>query len=78
MSHVLIVLQDLHTLQYSDEVLKFFELDRTKLNLPEIVPSASVSKYGAFTTGELTGVKITGVLGDQHAALVGQKGFKPG
>jgi len=77
-TNILTMLQDLHTLQYSDEVLAFFELDRAKLNLPEIVPSASTTKYGAFTAGELTGVKITGVLGDQHAALVGQKGFKPG
>jgi len=75
---LLTLFQDLHTLQYSDEVLGFFELDRSKLNLPEIVPSASTTKYGAFATGELSGVKITGVLGDQHAALVGQKGFKPG
>jgi glycerol kinase len=72
------MLMDLHTLQYSEEVLKFFGLDRSKIHLPEIVPSASATKYGAFTSGELAGVKITGVLGDQHAALVGQKGFTPG
>lgn len=72
------MLMDLNTLQYSEEVLKFFGLDRSKIHLPEIVPSASQTKYGAFRSGELVGVKITGVLGDQHAALVGQKGFTPG
>jgi len=69
---------DLHTLQWSDHILKFFDLDRSKLNLPEIVPSASATKFGAFAGGELVGVRITGVLGDQHAALVGQKGFDTG
>lgn len=56
-------LMDLHTLQYSDEILKFFDLDRAKLNLPEIVPSASATKFGTLSQGELAGWKITGVLG---------------
>ncbi|EGU77732.1 glycerol kinase [Fusarium oxysporum f. sp. raphani 54005] len=69
---------NLKTLQYDDELLKFFEVDRTKLNLPKIVPSSDPTAYGSLARGPLKGVPIAGCLGDQSAALVGQCGFKPG
>lgn len=69
---------NLHKLQYDDKLLGFFELDTKKLQLPKIVPSSDTSVFGELATGELKGAKITGCLGDQSAALVGQKGFTPG
>ncbi|EXM09636.1 Glycerol kinase [Fusarium odoratissimum] len=69
---------NLKTLQYDDELLKFFEVDRAKLNLPKIVPSSDPTAYGSLARGPLKGVPIAGCLGDQSAALVGQCGFKPG
>lgn len=69
---------DLHKLQYDDTVLGFFELDTTKLKLPKIVPSSDPEAFGALSSGALKGTKITGCLGDQSAALVGQCAFTPG
>lgn len=69
---------NLHNTSYDDKLLSFFKLDRSKIHLPEIVSSSHASAFGTFAGGPLKGKKITGVLGDQHAALVGQQGFKPG
>ena len=69
---------DLKTLDYDQKVLDFFGLDRKKIHLPKIVPSSSKTAYGQIASGALNGVKITGCLGDQSAALVGQQGFSPG
>ncbi|KAI9711147.1 MAG: hypothetical protein M1812_007251 [Candelaria pacifica] len=69
---------NLHTLEYDDTLLKFFELDRNKINLPKIVPSSDPDAFGSIAAGSLKGVRIAGCLGDQSAALVGQCGFSPG
>ncbi|KAM0543378.1 hypothetical protein ACHAPJ_012337 [Fusarium lateritium] len=69
---------NLKTLQYDDELLKFFEIDRNLLNLPKIVPSSHATAYGSLARGPLKGVPIAGCLGDQSSALVGQCGFSPG
>ena len=69
---------DLQSLQYSDESLKFFGIDKNKIALPKIVPSSDPNRFGTLASGSLKGVKITGCLGDQSAALVGQCAFKPG
>lgn len=69
---------DLHTLEYSPELLKFFQLDQEKIILPKIVPCSDLNAFGALASGTLKGKKITGCLGDQSAALVGQLGFEPG
>ena len=69
---------NLRTLEYDDTLLKFFEIDRTKLRLPRIVPSSDPKVFGAMASGVLEGVPIAGCLGDQSSALVGQCGFKPG
>jgi len=68
----------LKDLDYNKKVLDFFGIDRSKINLPKIVPSSSKSAYGSLASGALKGVPITGCLGDQSAALVGQQGFTPG
>lgn len=69
---------NLHNLQYDDKLLSFFELDAEKLKLPKIVPCSSPDAFGKVSSGQLAGVRITGCLGDQSAALVGQQGFATG
>ncbi|RMD41250.1 hypothetical protein DV735_g3869, partial [Chaetothyriales sp. CBS 134920] len=63
---------------YDKKLLDFFELDTTKISLPKIVPSAHATAYGKLASTALKGVRITGCLGDQSAALVGQGGFSKG
>ncbi|TKA69679.1 hypothetical protein B0A49_09744 [Cryomyces minteri] len=69
---------NLKTLQYDDTLLEFFSLDAKNVHLPKIVHSSDPKAYGCLESGPLKGVHITGCLGDQSAALVGQKGFSPG
>lgn len=69
---------NIHTLQYDEQLLDFFRLDTSKIHLPKIVRSSDATAYGTLSTGILSGVPITGCLGDQSSALVGQKGFSPG
>lgn len=69
---------DLATLDYSEDLIDFFRLDTSKLKLPKIVKSADSKAYGSLASTVLSGLVITGCLGDQSAALVGQKGFAPG
>ncbi|KAK3058580.1 Glycerol kinase [Extremus antarcticus] len=71
---------DIRTLKYSDEMLDFFsfEFDMRKIHMPEIVRSADPESFGKLSSGPLKGWPIMGCLGDQSAALVGQKGFDPG
>ena len=69
---------NLHTLKYDNSLIDFFRLDEKKLNLPKIVPSSDSTAYGTLDSTVLKGFPITGCLGDQSAALVGQKAFSPG
>lgn len=69
---------NLRTLQYDETLLKFFGIDQAKIHLPRIVPSSDAEAFGQIASGALRGVPITGCLGDQSAALVGQCGFSPG
>jgi glycerol kinase len=66
------MLMDLVTLDWDDELLSFFTVPRAML--PAIAPSSPSQPYGVTAgVGPLGGeVPITGVLGDQHAAMVGQ------
>ncbi|PIL25251.1 hypothetical protein GSI_13140 [Ganoderma sinense ZZ0214-1] len=68
------LLMNLNTLQWDDSLLKFFELKPSVL--PKIVSSSEV--YGELVSGALKGVKITGIAGDQQAALIGNKCLKQG
>jgi glycerol kinase len=69
---------NLHTLQYDDELLDFFQIDQKLVTLPRIVPSSSTDAFGKLVDGPLKGTRITGCLGDQSAALVGQCAFNKG
>ncbi|OZJ05484.1 hypothetical protein BZG36_01623 [Bifiguratus adelaidae] len=65
---------NIKTLKWDEDCLKFFNLPSDIL--PNIVSSAEL--YGNVSNGPLEGVPITGCLGDQQAALVGQKCFTKG
>ena len=67
-------LMNLDTLDWDPELLEIFDVPRSML--PEI--RSSSESYGEMTKTRLRGVPIAGMLGDQHAALVGQTCFKPG
>ena len=69
---------NLETLKYDESLLDFFRIDTEKIALPKIVPSSDPEAYGSLASTVLKGVPITGCLGDQSAALVGQKAFTPG
>ncbi|WP_147116182.1 glycerol kinase GlpK, partial [Pseudonocardia sulfidoxydans] len=72
------MLMNLETLDWDDELLGFFDIPRQML--PEIRPSSFTAGYGSTrVNGPLGGeVLITGDLGDQQAATVGQVCFSPG
>lgn len=66
------MLMNLSTLNWDDDMCKFFSIDKSIL--PKIISSAEL--FGVVKLDEknnkLNGLKITGVLGDQQASLVGQ------
>src|SRR5206468_12973879 len=66
------MLMNLETLDWDDELLSFFGIPRQML--PEIKPSSEPGFYGTtLTTGPVGGeVPLSGDLGDQQAAMVGQ------
>ncbi|MER7542862.1 glycerol kinase GlpK [Spirillospora sp. NPDC127506] len=72
------MLMDLETLAWDEELLSFFGIPRSML--PEIRPSSAPEAYGTTTAdGPFGGeVPLTGILGDQQAATVGQVCFAPG
>lgn len=71
------MLMDLDTLQWDDELLGFFGIPRAML--PEIRPSSNPESYGELRSPSgVAGVKLTGILGDQQAATVGQVCFAAG
>lgn len=67
------MLMDLRSLEWDPLLLQAFTIPPALL--PRIAPSSTV--YGA-ARGELAGVPVGGMLGDQQAALVGQTCFAPG
>ncbi|MET9065136.1 glycerol kinase GlpK [Streptosporangium sandarakinum] len=72
------MLMDLETLEWDDELLSFFGIPRAML--PKILPSSHPGLYGTTRPdGPFGGeVAISGDLGDQQAATVGQVCFSPG
>ena len=71
------MLMDLRTLDWDDELLSFFTIPRAML--PAIKASNAPEGYGESPDASpLAGIPISGILGDQHAATVGQVCFAPG
>ena len=68
------MLMNIATRKWDQQMLDFFEIPKSCL--PEIRSSSEV--YGHMASGALKGVPISGILGDQQAALVGQQCFKSG
>jgi len=72
------MLMNLETLDWDDELLGFFNIPRSML--PQIRPSSDPAFYGhTLRDGPVGGViPLSGDLGDQQAATVGQVCFAPG
>jgi glycerol kinase len=71
------MLMNLETLDWDDELLGFFNIPRAML--PQIRPSSVPDGYGEISgLAAVRGVPLTGDLGDQQAATVGQVCFAPG
>ncbi|XP_055450588.1 glycerol kinase 2 [Psammomys obesus] len=68
------MLFNIHSLEWDKELCDFFEIPMAIL--PNVCSSSEI--YGLITTGALEGVPISGCLGDQSAALVGQMCFEEG
>ena len=67
-------LLNLKTLDWDEKLLTAFGIPRSVL----ATVRSSSEVYGEATLNTIAGVPITGILGDQQAALVGQACFRPG
>lgn len=70
------LLMDLAARAWSDEMCALLGVPKSVL--PEIVPSAERVAVTKGFPGLPDGIPITGIAGDQHAALFGQACFAPG
>ena len=71
------MLMNLETLDWDEELLGFFGIPRAML--PEIRPSSDPARYGEVAApAGFAGIPLTGILGDQQAAMFGQVCFAPG
>jgi len=70
------LLMELATRTWSPELLELFGIPAQVL--PQIVPSAARVAATSGVPGLPDGIPITGIAGDQHAALFGQACFEPG
>ncbi|HEX5877141.1 MAG TPA: glycerol kinase GlpK [Actinomycetota bacterium] len=71
------MLMNLETLDWDEELLGFFDIPRVML--PEIRPSSEPARYGEVAApAAFAGIPLTGILGDQQAAMFGQVCFAPG
>ncbi len=69
------MLLNLHDLQWDPDMLSLFDIPEPML--PQVLPSAS--DFGVTSTSVFGAeVPVTGIAGDQHAALYGQACFEPG
>ncbi len=71
------MLLDLDTLNWSPALCELFNVERSML--AEVLPSGGhFGRVSAEVVADLGGVAITGILGDQQAALFGQACFSSG
>ncbi|MBN3321448.1 GLPK kinase, partial [Atractosteus spatula] len=68
------MLFNIHTLEWDPELCKYFDVPMDIL--PKVRSSSEI--YGLMKSGSLSGIPISGCLGDQSAALVGQMCFQDG
>ncbi len=65
------LLMNLRTKEWDSEMLDIFKIPKSIL--PEIKPSINNEGFGIINYSGFKGVKIMGVLGDQQAALLGER-----
>ncbi|UJJ59739.1 glycerol kinase GlpK [Rhodanobacter denitrificans] len=70
------LLFDIHMRQWDDELLRMLDIPRSML--PEVRSCSGVYGRTVALPGVPAGVPISGVAGDQQAALFGQACFEPG
>jgi glycerol kinase len=70
------MLFDIRTLAWSDELLELFGVPRHAL--PEVRPSSGRFGTTSASSGLPAGVPVSGIAGDQQAALFGQACLAPG
>jgi glycerol kinase len=71
------MLMNLETLDWDEELLGFFGVPQAML--PQIRPSSDPRGYGVLSLPDgFSGIPLTGILGDQQAAMFGQVCFAPG
>ncbi|WP_343854353.1 glycerol kinase GlpK [Rhodanobacter soli] len=70
------LLFDIHTRQWDDELLRMLDIPRSML--PQVHSCSEVYGRTVALAGLPAGVPISGVAGDQQAALFGQGCFEPG
>ncbi|KAJ3341875.1 hypothetical protein HDU83_006406 [Entophlyctis luteolus] len=68
------MLMNIKTLQWDAEMIEFFQFE--KVHLPSIKSSSEF--YGHIKSGPFAGIPISGCVGDQQAALLGQRCTNPG
>ncbi|XP_078795195.1 glycerol kinase-like isoform X2 [Oryzias latipes] len=68
------MLFNIHSMEWDPELCRYFDIPMEIL--PDVRSSSEV--YGWMKSGTLAGVPISGCLGDQSAALVGQMCFEEG
>ena len=74
----LTLLLDIRRCVWDKELCKFFDLPEPRLLLPEVRPSAADFGSTSGLPFLPDGLPITGVAGDQQAALFGQRAFSAG
>ncbi len=70
------MLYDIGALAWSDDLLDLFSVPRSML--PDVMPSSGPFGTTVEGTGAPAGIPISGIAGDQQAALFGQACFEPG
>lgn len=70
------LMYNIHTLEWSEEILTELEIPRNML--PEVKPSSWIYGKAEIDLFGTQGVPISGIAGDQQAALFGQMCFEPG
>ncbi|XP_075211363.1 glycerol kinase 1 [Lycorma delicatula] len=68
------MLMNIQSLSWDPQLCRFFDIPMDIL--PKICTSSEI--YGLISNGSLKGIPVSGCLGDQHAALLGQMCLKQG
>ncbi|GLB46835.1 glycerol kinase [Philodulcilactobacillus myokoensis] len=70
------MLYNIHTLKWDQDILNLLQIPKSML--PEVHPSSEIYGYTSGYTFFGVEVPISGIAGDQQAALFGQMAFEPG